>query len=258
MNLRFKALLVWTGCAILGMSALESHAQYQFSYTNSRVALKANSKTTNGTPKTNLIVTTIAVNPTPAATNEIKEAEPPKETFTNSVDMVLVQVGSYWVGKYDVTQKEYREVMHSNPSAFGGDKRPVDSVSYDDALEFCRKLTDMDIKEKKLPKGYYYTLPTEDEWQGFMADAPLTTAVTSLDASRSGTSPVGSLGPNSLGLYDTRGNVWEFVMSDESKPYRVLKGGSWEDFVDINLRPQFRWYSKAGETKNTFGFRCVL
>ncbi|MDB6022447.1 MAG: hypothetical protein JWQ04_2304 [Pedosphaera sp.] len=194
------------------------------------------------------------------ATNEVKEPEPPGAQYTNSVGMELVKVpGEFWAGKFEVTQKEYQKVMGANPSAFGGDTRPVDSVNWNDAMEFCRKLTELDLKEKVLPKGFYYTLPTEEEWQGLVADASLENAVTSLNgASRAGTSPVGSLAPNSLGLYDVRGNVSEFCLSDESKPYRILKGGSWQDFTEVNLRPEFRWYCQLDERKNTFGFRCVL
>ncbi|HWF19728.1 MAG TPA: SUMF1/EgtB/PvdO family nonheme iron enzyme, partial [Verrucomicrobiae bacterium] len=93
----------------------------------------------------------------------------------------------------------------------------------------------------------------------FAAGTPLSSAVTSLNgATRSGTSLVGSLAPNSLGLYDTRGNVMEFCMNDEAKHFWFLKGGSWADFVEVNLRPDFRWYCKPDDRKNTFGFRCVL
>lgn len=202
--------------------------------------------------------------PVPAAdtneTNATNVAKVPGAQFTNSVGMELVRIsGGFWAGKFEVTQKEYQKVTGSNPSAFSGDnKLPVDSVSWNDAVEFCRKLTEMDIKEKKLPEGYRYTLPTEDEWQSFAASASLEDAITSLGASRSGTSPVGSRGANALGLCDVLGNVMEFCLSDTSQPYRILHGGSWQDFTEINLRPAFRYYCQPDERKNTFGFRCVL
>ena len=195
--------------------------------------------------------------PPPAVTNDAPKD--PEDIYTNSVDMVLLKDGGFWAGKFPVTQREFQKVMGYNPSAFSGDSRPVDSVSYEEAVEFCDKMTEKDIKEQSLPKGYFYTLPTEDEWQGLVGDAGLDSAVTSLGAAnRSGTSPVGSLPPNNLGLYDIRGNVSEFVLGDDSKPYRVLKGGSWQDFTEINLRPDFRWYCKPDERRNTFGFRCLL
>ena len=120
-------------------------------------------------------------------------------------------------------------------------------------------MTALDLSKKKIPEGYRYTLPTEEEWTNLLGGATLDSAVTSLtDRSRSGPSDVGSLAPNSLGLYDVRGNVMEFCQSDETKAFRFLKGGSWKDFVDANLRPEFRWYCKPEEKMNTFGFRCVL
>jgi formylglycine-generating enzyme required for sulfatase activity len=190
-------------------------------------------------------------------TNEVTPPKPPGDIYTNIIDMVLLKTpAGFWTGKYEVTQKEYQKVAGSNPSQFAGETRPVDSVSWNDAMEFCRKLTAQDSKE--LPPGFYYTLPTEDEWQGLMADAKLDDAVTSMNTPRGGTSPVGSLGPNSLGLYDMRGNVMEFCLGDDSKPYRVLHGGSWEDFIEVNLRPAFRFYCMPDEHKNTFGFRCIL
>lgn len=210
-------------------------------------------------PNTNAPVIAVTNTPPPSPTNEVKEIKDPEDIYTNSVDMVLLKVGGFWAGKFPVTQAEFQKIMGYNPSAFSGGTRPVDSVSYDDATEFCRKMTENDLKEQFLPKGYYYTLPTEDEWQTLVGDAGLDSAVTSLGAdSRSGTSPVGSLAANNLGLYDIRGNVSEFCLGDDSKPYRVLKGGSWQDFTEINLRPDFRWYAKPDERRSTFGFRVLL
>jgi formylglycine-generating enzyme required for sulfatase activity len=191
-------------------------------------------------------------------TNEDLTVKTPGSHFTNSVGMELIKVGDFWVGKLEVTQKQFQKVTGSNPSSFPGDALPVDSVSWNDAVDFCQKLTEKDIKDKKLPDGYYYTLPTEDEWESYTGDASLDDAVTSQNAPRTGTAPAGSLGPNGLGLYDTRGNVMEFCLGDGSKPYRVLRGGSWAESIEINLRKEFRFYCTPDDRKNTFGFRCVL
>ncbi len=195
----------------------------------------------------------------PAPDAELKVPQAPGRLYTNVVGMQLVQVGDFWAGKFEVTQAEYEKVMGSNPSAFAGATRPVDSVSYADALEFCQRLTVKDIEGTNLPPGYVYNLPTEAQWESLTGDASLDDAVTSQKDRRSGTEPVGSLGPNSLGLYDTRGNVLEFTLSsDPTLAYRVLRGGSWQDFIEINLRLVFRNYSPVDDRKNTYGFRCVL
>lgn len=212
-----------------------------------------------------------ATNSTPAATNAVPPAQPtnqapsapkpPDDHYTNTIGMQFIKVGDLWAGKYLVTQKEYQEIMGSNPSEFQGDLRPVDSVSWEDAMEFCKRLTEHEAKELpegfKLPEGFTYTLPTDSQWDALVGDASLNNAVISEPVSRASTSPVGSLGPNNLGLYDIRGNVWELCL-DSSKPYRILKGGSWQDRIEINLRPEFRYYARPDERKNIFGFRCVL
>lgn len=197
--------------------------------------------------------------PAPVVIVETNVFKEPGKTFTNGVDMVLLAVpGGFWAGEHLVTQKEYSKVMDANPSQFAGDSRPVDSISYEDALAFCKKMTAMDIEKKKLKEGYRYELPTEHEWEALVADAELDTAVTSQNASRSGTSPVGSMASNALGLFDIRGNLWEFCSGDDSKAYRVLRGASWQDHIEVNLRPEFRWYCKPDEKLNTFGFRVLL
>jgi formylglycine-generating enzyme required for sulfatase activity len=193
-----------------------------------------------------------------AGTNDVQTPVVPGDHYTNSIGMELVKVGSFWAGKFEVTQKEFQQVTGSNPSAFGGENRPVENVSWNDAMNFCAKLTARELKAKDLPDGYFYTLPTESEWENLMAGASLADAVTSQNGPRGGTARVGSLGPNQLGLYDTRGNVMEFCLGDTGKPYRVLRGGSWQDRIEVNLRPEFRFYCKPDDRQNTFGFRCLL
>lgn len=180
--------------------------------------------------------------------------------LTNSAEMVLVKISpTFWVGKFEVTQKDYRKVMASNPSQFSGDQNPVDSVSYNDALAFCAKLNDLERQEKMLPEGFTYTLPTQAQWESLAAGASLDTAVTSSAGTRSGTAPVGSLAPVGPGLYDLRGNVMEWCLDPEDKPFRVLRGGAWQNWIESDLRPEFRYYSNGlDERQNTFGFRVVL
>jgi len=190
----------------------------------------------------------------------LKELMLETDQVTNTVGMTLVKISpTLWAGMYEVTQDAYQKVMGSNPSAFAGADRPVDSVSWNDAMAFCKKLTEKERKADELPKGYIYTLPTQSQWDQLVSDASLSDAVMSLNMQRrSSTAPVGSLGPNSLGLYDMRGNVMEWCLDPQDKPYRVLRGGAWNTYIDINARLDFRWYAKPDETKNAFGFRVVL
>ena len=180
--------------------------------------------------------------------------------FTNSIGMVMVKISpTFWAGKFLVTQEEYQKATHSNPSQFQGDRNPVDSVSWNDAMSFCARLTETERKEEMLPEGVVYTLPTQAQWESLAAGAALENAVTSQVAPRTGTTPVGSLGPSGAGLYDIRGNLWEWCLDPDDKPFRVLKGGAWDTSLEMNLRPEFRWYGNGpDERKSIFGFRCVL
>ncbi|HVU07472.1 MAG TPA: SUMF1/EgtB/PvdO family nonheme iron enzyme [Verrucomicrobiae bacterium] len=197
-------------------------------------------------------------------TNEVvtlKDLMASNNIVTNTIGVVLVKISpDYWVGKFEVTQDAYQKLIGSNPSAFSGGQNPVDSVSWNDAMDFCKKLTEKETKGKQLPVGYAYSLPTENQWEKLVADAALSDAVTSLPPNHhSSTAPVGSLGANSLGLYDTRGNVMEWCLdSNNPQMYKVLRGGAWDTAVEPSLRIQFRNYAQPGEKKNDYGFRIVL
>jgi formylglycine-generating enzyme required for sulfatase activity len=180
--------------------------------------------------------------------------------FTNSNGIIMVKISDkLWAGKYEMTQKEFQKVAGSNPSQFSADNNPVDSVSWSDALSFCAKLTETEREEEMLPEGLAYTLPTQAQWESFAAGVDLKDAVTGSGATRAGTSPVGSLGASGAGLHDVRGNVWEWCLDPQDKPFRVARGASWDTFIEVNLRPEFRHYSNGpDEAKNNIGFRCVL
>jgi formylglycine-generating enzyme required for sulfatase activity len=251
MKLKFIA---WIAVAASTILLPPAQAQLNRPKTASNQVAAAKSKVPTNAP------VAVVIKPVPVLTNaEPKIAQIPGLQYTNGVGMELVKTpGGFWAGVYEVTQKQYQEVMGVNPSAFSGEKRPVDNLSWNDAVEFCQKLTVKEILETNLPAGFVYTLPSEGQWQSLLADASLADAVTSQATPRAATAVVGSLGANSLGLYDLRGNVMEFTLSDTSKPYRVLHGGSWHDRIEINLRPDFRNYCPPDEHKNTYGFRCVL
>ncbi len=198
---------------------------------------------------------------TTSPTNDIpklKDLMATNSFVTNTVGIILVKISpGLWAGKFETTQDAYQQVMHSNPSAFKGANRPVDSVNWNDAMAFCAALNS---KEKtELPDGYNYTLPTQDQWLSLMGNASLSDAVMKLNNENcSSTAAVGSLGANSLGLYDTRGNVMEWCLDPQDKPYRVLRGGAWDTFLPVNARPEFRWYAKPNDALNSFGFRVIL
>lgn len=191
---------------------------------------------------------------------KLKQLMTETDEVTNTVGIVLEKISSsFWAGKYEVTQEAYQKVMGSNPSAFHGGNHPVDSVSWNDAMDFCKKLTEQEQKKEELPARYIYTLPTQAQWVQLEDGASLNDAVMSLNTQRrSSTAAVGSLGPNSLGLYDARGNVMEWCLDPQDKPYRVLRGGAWNTYISVNARVDFRWYAKPDEANNTFGFRVVL
>jgi formylglycine-generating enzyme required for sulfatase activity len=223
------------------VSLLVTSASYLFAQTSTNVAAVALS----GDVSTNK----------PTITQLMQGAQ-----FTNATGLVLVKISDgLWAGKYLVTQKEYTKVVGSNPSQFQGESNPVDSVSWNDAVNFCARLAALEAKDDFLPKGWAYTLPTQAQWETLMADTTLDQAFTSQKEKRTGTAPVGSLPANALGLYDARGNLWQWCLDPADKPFRVLKGAAWDTALEVNLRPVFRWYSNGpDERKSIFGFRCLL
>lgn len=240
---------------------------------NLALAPNANTNAPTANNKATSISQSASTNAAPTATNApaASEAEETKTkpdikellalpAFTNSTGMIMVKISDkLWAGKYEVTQEEYQKVVGGNPSQFTADRNPVESVSWNDAMDFCAKLREAEAKEEMLPAGMVYTLPTQAQWDSFAAGVDLKDAVTSSGANRSGPSPVGSLEANSQGLHDVRGNVWELCLDPQDKPYRVARGAAWSSFIEINLRPEFRWYTDGpDDRKNTIGFRCVL
>ena len=107
----------------------------------------------------------------------LKELMLKSDQVTNTVGIVLTKISTgLWAGVYEVTQKSYQKVMGSNPSAFPGGDRPVDSVTWNDAVAFCQKLTEKEQKAGELPKRYAYTLPTQAQWEQLVDEASLSDA----------------------------------------------------------------------------------
>src|SRR5215831_43237 len=184
----------------------------------------------------------------------------------------------FYLGKYEVTQAQWQEVMGTNPSHFKGDpNRPVERVSWKMIQEFISKLN--------AREGHnLYRLPTEAEWE-YAARAGATTRYYFGDDDalleqyawynkndKGTTHPVGQLKPNAWGLYDMMGNVWEWVQ-DWRGPYaagqqvdpqgpatgnaRGYRGGGW-GYPPIRCRVAFRSYDSPDYVYGTHGFRLAM
>ncbi|MBR5249759.1 MAG: SUMF1/EgtB/PvdO family nonheme iron enzyme [Bacteroidales bacterium] len=187
-----------------------------------------------------------------------------------------VTVSDFYIGKYEVTQAQWKAVMGDNPSYSKGDNLPVENVSWNDIQEFIKKLNQL--------TGKTYRLPTEAEWEyaarggkkskgyKYAGSNNIEDVAWYTNNSSSHTHPVGQKQPNELGLYDMSGNVWEWCQdrygnynsSSQTNPTgpasgsnRVLRGGSWCNSARLcrvsdrcSYDPSSRYY--------TFGFRLVL
>src|SRR5262249_25959755 len=123
----------------------------------------------------------------------------------------VVITRAFEIGKYLVTQQEYSVIAGKNPSYFRGDNLPVDSVSWEDARKFCEAFNGMQ-------DGHRYRLPTEAEWEYAARGRNNSAQYGVLDEvawsrtnSDGRTHPVGAKRPNGFGMYDTLGNLWEWV-----------------------------------------------
>ena len=164
---------------------------------------------------------------------EIEMIQIPEKKFYNSFTNALYYViNSFKIGKYPITQLQYQIVMGKNPSYFiNNPQNPVEQVSWEDAQDFCKKLSQI--------TGKAYRLPTIDEWE-YACRADTTTQFyfgddknqledyAWYDVNSEGTThPVGQKLPNDWGLYDMIGNVWELGIDCYQKAY--LRGGSWKN-----------------------------
>jgi len=195
----------------------------------------------------------------------------------------------FYMGAYEVTQEEYKKVLGNNPSWFspdGGGKNavdgfdntrrfPVEQVSWNDAMAFCKKLSAKEGKD--------YDLPTEAEWEYgcragtdtvFHCGNTLSSGQANCNGALDRTGNVGSYRPNAFGLYDMHGNVWEWCKDRYGPDYyqkspaddpqgptegklRVLRGGSYYD-VARGCRSAYRYGLLPGNRDYYYGFRVVL
>jgi formylglycine-generating enzyme required for sulfatase activity len=230
----------------------------------------------------------------------VPKAAPP--TLADSIEVVYVQGGtfamgsesgflgekpvhkvtlsSYSIGKYEITQQQWTDVMGSNPSAHKDCANcPVENVSWDEIQSFLRQLN-------AKYKGHHYRLPTESEWEfaarggnksndydwsGAATQNELNDYAWFIENSGSQTHPVGTKQANELGIYDMSGNVWEWcadwygVYSSEAQTNptgaatgadRVGRGGGW-GYRAIYCRSACRRNNMPARRNSAIGFRVV-
>ena len=220
-------------------------------------------------------------NPAPEKLNEPSPVELPESAESIGMEFRLIPAGTFTMGDgddahevtltkpfkmgvHEVTQAQYEQVMKNNPSNFKGAENPVENVSWDEAVEFCRKLSELPDEKAA---GNVYRLPTEAEWEyacraGTKAafsfgddESNLGDYVWCRENSAEKTHPVGSKLPNTWGLYDMHGNVWEWcqdaygdypsgAVTDPAGPasrlfVRMYRGGSWFNAA-VYCRSAFR------------------
>ncbi len=228
-----------------------------------------------------------------AETGETQAKDSPAATFTNGIGMKMIRVepGSvkgtehawtsksylnrgvrdvkieegYYLAATELTQKQWGEVMEKNPSKFQGDDLPVERVSWTEAMEFCKQLTEKERRAKRLPQGYRYTLPTEMQWEyacraGSSKDieGDLQDQAWILSNSNRKPQAVAGKAPNPWGFYDMYGNVWEWCENKvESYDYLANRGGSWASKPE-DCRAGVRGWNSERDKMPTLGFRPAL
>jgi formylglycine-generating enzyme required for sulfatase activity len=188
----------------------------------------------------------------------------------------------FWLGRTPVTQGQFQAVMGSNPSHFtqAASDAPVEQMTWDNAMAFCRKLTGQGRAAGRLPQGYACALPTEAQWEyacragstgPYYADDLF--AIAWYGDSAGSTHPVGQKRPNAFGLYDMLGNVWQWCsdwfgdypggsVTDPVGPptgnYRVIRGGSWwSGAADCRCASRY-WETPAYRYNELLGFRVAV
>lgn len=195
---------------------------------------------------------------------------------------------AFYIGKFEVTQLQYRVIMSENPSKFGGDKLPVENINWYEASRFLKKLSDK--------TGMKFRLPTEAEWEyacragtttAFNTGTTLDSDVANYDAGKpyangiigkylERTTEVGSYPPNAWGLCDMHGNVWEWCSDVYDEDYykvtplvdpkgpqkaeggdRVIRGGAWNEYA-YNCRSANREDRGPKADRSNIGFRVVM
>lgn len=198
----------------------------------------------------------------------------------------------FWIGMYEVTQGQFQQVMGYNPSAWantiGAVSRPVESVTWAQAMAYCQTLTAQETAAGRVPTGYQYRLPTEAEWE-YCCRAGTATDYNfgaTIDCNHANVAPnsnlcvgmanfIGQYPGNAWALRDMHGNVsewcldsWDAVtgyapgaVTDPYEPnggqFRITRGGSWSS-IEVYCRSASRGVQFPNQGSLTVGFRVVL
>ena len=198
----------------------------------------------------------------------------------------------FFLGRHEVTQSQWANIMPVNASRNKGDALPIEGVSWEDCMEFCRKLTDLESKAGRIPGGWAFQLPTESQWEyasraGQTKPFAFGDTLTSQQANFDGSNPygdvasgikhgkatvVGSYKPNAWGFYDMHGNVWEWCrdyfcdypkgpvrdpLGPGKRARRVMRGSGWLS-SGSRVRSAERDGMAPAKRDSTHGFRCSL
>jgi|GEM_PF-2360146 len=234
--------------------------------------------------------------PIPAGTFLMGSPEDEGGRFSDETQHEVRLTGSFWLARYTVTQAQYQRVMGQNPSHVKGEHRPVENVSWEDALAFCRRLTARASEAGALAGDYVFRLPSEAEWE-YACRAGTTSAFNdgsdctrptgqdpALDPlgwydknSGNETHAVGQKAPNAWGLHDMHGNVWEWCLDQCDWENRVVtdtyeggavdplctrgaghvvRGGSFLNFAR-DCRSAYRHGLEPGSRPGPLGFRLA-
>jgi formylglycine-generating enzyme required for sulfatase activity len=200
--------------------------------------------------------------------------------YSNEQQHEVVLTRGFFLAETECTQAQWRPVMGNNPALVKGSDRPVEQVSWGEAVEYCRKLTTKQRTGGILPEGWEWRLPTEAEWEYAARAGTSGARHGELDAiawynGNSGrqTHPVRQKAANGWGLHDMMGNVWEWCsdwygegyptrsVTDPTGPgsgsNRVNRGGSWFNDAEF-VRSGSRLRSDPDDRVSRLGFRPAL